>query len=64
MQSYTHPCHSKITPLCPWEITADLLPVPVFVIQVYEVIPPYFNKVCLATWCLLEVLTDQIHEAV
>lgn len=46
------------------EITADLLPVPVFVIQAYGVIPPHFNKVCSAAQRLLEVLTDQAHKAV
>lgn len=63
MQSYNRSCHSKVTPLCPWEITADLLPVPMCVTQAYGVIPPHFNKVCLAAQCLLEALTDQAYKA-
>lgn len=57
--------HTVITipaTLYPWKIPADLLLVPVFVIQAHGVFH-HINKVCSAAQGLLELLTDQVQKA-
>lgn len=49
--------------LYPWSSPADLLLVPVFVIQAHGVIPPQVSKVCSAAQGLSEILIDQVPKA-
>lgn len=63
METEAHEVITIPATLYSWKIPADLLLVPVFIIQAHGVIPPHVNKVCSAAQALLELLTDQVQKA-